>query len=80
MNFQCKLDRLLRPIGTEYSLFMQQENGTKYNMKFGSLAPSPVLKDHLRRASLINLAITDGCFKRFVRVVSVSIFPFFDRC
>ena len=47
MNFQCKLDRLLRPIGTEHSLFMQQENGTKYHMKFGSLAPSPVLKDHL---------------------------------
>ena len=80
MNFQCKLDRLLRPIGTEHSLFMQQENGTKYHMKSRSLALSPVLKYHLRRPCLINLAKTDRCFKRFVRVVSVSIFPFFDRC
>ena len=80
MNFQCKLDRLLRPIGTEHSLFVQQENGTKCPMKFGSLTPSPVLKDHLRGTCLTNLVITDHCFNRFVRTVSVSIFPFFDRC
>ena len=28
-NWLCNLDRLLRPMGTEHSLFMHQENGIK---------------------------------------------------
>ena len=62
MNFQCNLDRLPRPMGTEHSLFMHQENGTRYPMKFGSLTPSRVLKDHLRRTCSLNLVTTDQFF------------------
>ena len=80
MYFKCNLDRLLRPMGTEHSLFMHQESGTKYPMKFESLTPSQVLKDHLRRSCLLNLVITDNYFCRFVYMVLVLIFPFFDHC
>ena len=45
-------------------------------MKFGSLTPSRVLKDHLRRTFLLNLVITDHCFCRFVYIAFVLIFFF----
>ena len=48
---------ILRPMGTEQSLFMCKENGTKYFTKFESLhvTSTGVSKDHLRLTCLLNL-------------------------
>ena len=64
---------------TEHSLFMHQENGTSYPMKFGSLTPSQFLKEHLRCSCLVNILITDHYFYRFIYIALDLVF-FFDHC
>ena len=61
----------------EHLLFIHQESGTSYPMKFGSPTPFRVLKDHLRRTCLLNSVITDHCFYRFVYIPLVLIVPFY---